>query len=259
MKKMLWVILLTSIFAVEAAAGSFQVAPMRLSIDEGSKISNITVFNKNDAPANMQVRAMRWNQDNEAGADIMIDSKELIIFPKVFTVPAHGQRVIRVGHKGKGLTRELAYRLLIRELPVDEPGRMGMKFAVQMSMPVFIKPKGARKAALPMLSGIEVHEGKFSARVLNKGNVYFMLKSLTLTGSKAGQEVYTGKGNGWYILAGASKLFKIDMSQDECNSMDSLKLVAKSKQGNTEASYPIDADICAEIAVPKATSGDDAS
>jgi len=231
---------------------------MRLKIEAGAKISSITIFNKNDQAANMQVRAMRWNQDNEAGGDNMEETKELIFFPKIFSLPAHGQKVIRVGYQGKTLSKELAFRLFIRELPVDEPGRMGMKFAVRMSMPVFIRPKGAIKPGLPSVTGIEIHEGKLAVRVQNRGAVYFMMNGIDATGSKAGKEVYSGKGNGWYVLAGASKLFKLDISRSDCNRMDMLKLVANSRAGKGEASFPVDHGLCAGIKQAEAETGADA-
>ncbi|MDQ6969671.1 MAG: fimbria/pilus periplasmic chaperone [Mariprofundus sp.] len=92
-----------------ASAGSFNVYPTRLELEAGTSIGSVTVVNESDALANMQVRAVRWKQ-GENGTDAMQPTQELTFFPKIFRLPPHAKKVIRVGYQGKALPKERAFR-----------------------------------------------------------------------------------------------------------------------------------------------------
>ncbi|MBK9162271.1 MAG: molecular chaperone [Nitrosomonadales bacterium] len=100
------------------------------------------MFNSGDKPANIQVRAMDWQQDAQSGAEQLTETDELVFFPKIFSVPPKGQQVVRVGYQKEVGNKEKSFRLFVRELPVDEPGVTGARFALQISSPAFIYPKG---------------------------------------------------------------------------------------------------------------------
>ncbi len=229
-----------------AYAGSFNVYPTKLTLVAGAKIGSLTVVNDNDTPANMQVRAKDWTQD-ENGTGSMLSSDKLTVFPKIFKVPPHGKKVVRVGYQGKILSKELAFRVYIRELPVDEPGKMGMKMAVQISIPVFLRPANASQEPSPQLNGISVRNGKLVAWVKNPGIRYLMAKKIDVTGSKADKETYSGTANGWYVLAGINKAFKLKLSRKDCLKMDNIHLSVPTNTGKVDASFPVQKALCDQM------------
>ncbi|MBN4076700.1 molecular chaperone [Mariprofundus ferrooxydans] len=229
-----------------ASAGSFNVYPTRLAFEEGAKIGSVTVVNESDEVANMQVRAMLWKQ-GENGKDAMQATQRLTFFPKIFRLLPHQKKVIRVGYQEKALAKELAFRLFIRELPVDEPGKMGMKMAVQISMPVFIRPIGTSREPLPTVKAISVVDGKLVGWVENTGRRYLMAKKLELSGSKNGKETYSGTAQGWYVLAGINKAFPLELSSSDCRGMDRLSIKVVTEAGKKEKSFTLNDGICDEI------------
>jgi len=177
----------------------------------------------------------------------MEETKELIFFPKIFSVPAKGSQVIRVGYQKKVGNKEKSFRLFVRELPVDEPGQTGARFAVQISSPAFIYPKGSVQPTKPTIRGIEVSDGKLMARVSNEGARYYSMHKLEISGSKSGKSVYNGEVAGWYVLAGVSKLFPLKIDRDACMKMDSMQLTAHTKEDQSQVSFPVDAALCSQI------------
>ena len=241
-----------------AYAGSFNVYPTKLTLVAGAKIGSLTVVNDNDTQANMQVRARDWTQD-ENGTGSMLPSDKLTVFPKIFKVPPHGKKVVRVGYQGKILPKELAFRVYIRELPVDEPGKMGMKMAVQISIPVFLRPANASQEPSPQLNGISVRNGKLVAWVKNPGIRYLMAKKIDVTGSKAGKQTYSGTANGWYVLAGVNKAFTLKLSRKDCMAADTLNINAVSEQGHQEKSFALNPSWCKAMIEKKPARSEDTS
>ncbi|PJA32486.1 MAG: hypothetical protein CO187_03695 [Zetaproteobacteria bacterium CG_4_9_14_3_um_filter_53_7] len=252
MKKIIIATIAGTMLATSAMAASISTYPMRVELEEGSGIGELTVFNAGDKPANIQVRAMAWSQDAKTGAEDMQETRELIFFPKIFSVPAKGQQVIRVGYQQKVGDKEKSFRVFVRELPVDEPGQTGARFAVQISSPAFIYPKGAVQPTKPTVDGIEVAEGKLMARVSNSGARYYSMNKLEINGSKGGKEVYKGEVAGWYVLAGVSKLFPLNVSRVDCQKMDSVHLIAHTQTDKNEVNFPVDAALCGKITVETA-------
>jgi len=255
MKQILFLFTALSVFSASVLAEPFQVTPMRLGLEAGGDIGNVTIFNSGDGAMNMRVRAMAWAQDKQSGADQLIDTKELIFFPKIFSIPGKGKQVIRVGYQGKVEGNEKSFRLFIRELPIDKPGVTGARFVVQVSMPAFVYPKGVKQPRQASMHGIEVYKGKLVLRADNPNRRYYSLNNIEMTGKHDANTVYKGKVGGWYVLAGGSRLFPLKISQKDCLKMDALEITAhvlikQGEEGDTrKASFPVTSALCQAIAV----------
>jgi len=253
MKQLLFLFTVLSICSGSVMAEPFQVTPMRLELEAGGDIGNVTIFNSGDSAMNMQVSAMAWAQDKQSGDDQLVDTKALVFFPKIFSVPAKGKQVIRVGYQGKVEGNEKSFRLFIRELPVDKPGVTGARFVVQISMPAFIYPKGVKQPMQASMHGIEVHNGKLELRADNPGKRYYSLNKIEMTGKHGTNAVYHAEVGGWYVLAGASRLFPLKISQEDCLKMDTLEitshvLIDQGKEGDTsQATFPVTQAMCQAI------------
>jgi len=236
-----------------AAASPFQVTPMRLELESGSNIGSVTVFNSGDKPLDVQVKAKAWSQDQQTGNDVLEPTKELIFFPKIFKIPAHGSQNVRVGYRGEVAGHERSYRLFIRELPVKKLGLSGAQFVLQISMPVFIYPKGSEKPRTPDMRGLQVHDGQLMLEAVNESPRYYSLNKIELLGKHAGDDVLHDEKAGWYVLSGATRLFPLGITQSQCLNMDSLQLtghvlLAQSKEGDVrKVAFPIDATLCHQI------------
>ncbi len=236
-----------------AAASPFQVTPMRLELESGSNIGSVTVFNSGDEALDVQVKAAAWSQDSQTGADVLEPTKELIFFPKIFKVPAHGSQDVRVGYQGEVKGHERSYRLFIRELPVKKPGLSGAQFVLQISMPVFIYPKGSEKPRTPDMRGVQVHDGQLMLEAVNESSRYYSLNKIEVIGKHDGKEVLSDEKSGWYVLSGSKRLFPLGIDQAQCLKMDALQLtghvlLAQSEEGDTsQVLFPLTSALCKQI------------
>jgi fimbrial chaperone protein len=121
-----------------AAAGNLSVAPVRAELGSAQGTAIITVHNIDDAPIVVQARPATWSQPD--GADRLEDTRELLVTPPLFTIPAKGQQVLRIALLRKpDPARELDYRLVLTEVPPPpDPEFKGLRLALRITLPVFV-------------------------------------------------------------------------------------------------------------------------
>src|SRR5262245_61674732 len=120
-------LLLVGVFAAGSAhAASFSVSPLRADLTAKTKSASFTVTNSSSSPVSFQVAVMKWTQDEKAN-DVYVESKDLVVFPRQFEVPAGGKRLVRVGIEGAPVEKESAYRVFIEELPPAASALEGRK------------------------------------------------------------------------------------------------------------------------------------
>ena len=231
-----------------ALASGLQVMPTRLEVPAG-KIASITVKNSSESPINVQARALHWQQAAQGGHDIMReDAEDLIWYPKIFTVEPGGQQVVRVGSKTPSGDTERSYRLFIREVPVAIEGQPVTSFAIRMSIPVFIAPADSSPAQPPDLLEIRPAAGQLVASVHNGGNRYSMMHPLEVHGISADPAMsFTRDARGWYVLPGATRQFDLGMTPGECMGLHSIRLVARTRFGDTDREFDIDPAWCEKM------------
>jgi fimbrial chaperone protein len=182
-----------------AQAGAFSVAPLGAELGAKAKATSFTVTNAGKTPLSFQVAVRRWTQDAE-GKDVYEDTtKDLVVFPRQFEIPAGGKRIVRVGIEGAPPAAEAAYRVFIEELPPAASASQGLKGTVavvgRFALPVFIVPAGAKgKLAIDSVSA---KGGTYSAKLSNTGASRVRLASLGL-GAKETDATLTTP----YLLAG---------------------------------------------------------
>ncbi|MCX7356598.1 MAG: fimbria/pilus periplasmic chaperone [Alphaproteobacteria bacterium] len=125
-----------------AQTGGIQVAPVMVNLSPEHTIDSIRLRNGRSRPVAFEVEAYAWSQVN--GQDQLIPTTELIVAPGVFEVAANGDQIVRLGVRGASSGGERAYRILLRELPSQEQSGIALGFTLEMSLPVFITPRGAQ-------------------------------------------------------------------------------------------------------------------
>ena len=92
------------------------VSPVRVTLSDKQKMGTLTVRNNGAEPVPMQLEVLNWSQ--EEGNDVFTPTRELIVNPPIFTIPAGGSQLIRVGlRRAPDAQRELTYRIFLQELP----------------------------------------------------------------------------------------------------------------------------------------------
>ena len=103
-----------------ASAASLGVSPVRVTLSESQSMGSLTVRNDGTEPASLQMEMLNWSQAE--GQDVLMPTRELLANPPIFTVPAGGSQLVRVGlRRAPDGQRELTYRLVLQELPPPIP------------------------------------------------------------------------------------------------------------------------------------------
>ncbi len=138
----MWLLLAIAMGTNLLSAGSLAISPVRIELSKQHPTSVITVENQGQADCFCQVEAMAWAQIN--GEDQYESTRELIAVPPLFRVPPKGRQIVRVGIRWRPEPRELAFRLFIQEVPLEEGAGEavlpGIRTLLRVGVPVFIAP-----------------------------------------------------------------------------------------------------------------------
>lgn len=227
-----------------AAAGSFEIAPIPLVLEPGTKITAINVKNTGEEKVAVQGEAVGWTQD-EIGTDQFAPAQEIVFYPRIFVLEKGEETTVRIGYRGEPAAgRERAYRLILRELPPPKSGKSIIHMALHLSVPLFVKPPSVVSESA--LEDVQLTQGAVRVKVRNKGSVHLFVKNITATGlDSAGKEVFTSAFRGWYVLAGKASTFLTEVEEDRCRDSRTVKVVVTTKTSTAESVSALNAPDCA--------------
>jgi fimbrial chaperone protein len=198
--------------SASARAGGWDVNPIRVDLDAGSRTGAVTVHNAGTAMLRFQVSLARWTQ-NADGKDRYEPSRDLIYFPQMLGLAPDERRVIRVGTRQPPGEQEQSYRLFIEEIPDPEAADRGgtaVAVRVRFGVPVFVAAAAPRVAT--ELVGVEREAESVQLRIRNDGNRHVKIDRLLL--SRDGEPL--SEAPGWYVLAGAERSFAVPVDASLC-------------------------------------------
>lgn len=168
-----------------ASAGSFQVSPVRATLSPGKPVSSQTLRNTGSEPVVLKLEVMGWSQ--QQGKDVYTPTREILATPLIFTVPAGGTQLVRVGlRRALDAQRELTYRLFLQEVPPPKPGFKGLQKILRIGVPVFITPAAVQPPVLAWRI-YRTREGKLEVGLTNNGNAHVKVANLRLVRADGGE------------------------------------------------------------------------
>jgi fimbrial chaperone protein len=150
-----------------ALAGSLSVDPIRLEISQGRRTATLRVRNQEQAPVTIRAYALTWTQVD--GEDRYEDSSAVIVSPPIFTIPAGGTQLIRVGLRTAS-SDPRAYRLMVEEVPQASPGG-GVQVALRLNLPLFSMMNAGPAAELGWAASRGA-DGRWTVEAVNNGSNY---------------------------------------------------------------------------------------
>ena len=183
-------------------AAAIGVSPVRVTLSDKQKIGTITLRNDGTDPVPMQLEALKWSK--EEGEDVFTSTRELIVSPPIFTIPAGGSQLIRVGlRRAPDAQRELTYRIFLQELPPPpSPDFQGAKMLMRVSLPVFVLPKVTAKPVLRW-HAVRTSDGALKISLSNSGNAHIQIANFSLSLPGSAQPWITQQTSN-YVLIGQS-------------------------------------------------------
>jgi fimbrial chaperone protein len=186
--------------APAAQAAALSVEPLRLELDPAARATAMTVRNDEPTPVVIQARVLAWSQPD--GKDRLEETRD----PAIVEIPAKGFQVLRLGRRaGARGPAEATYRVLLKEILPDAPaGSMGVRMAMELSLPLFVSAPGATPARLAWTAEVGPDSVRMTAH--NAGGQRARLSSAELLDAQ-GRSV--GRWSGvTYLLAGATRSFR---------------------------------------------------
>lgn len=127
------------LMASNALAASFSVQPTRIFLKDVPQIT-MTVGNAGEAEVFIQTELMAWTQ--QAEKDVYTTSREILVSPPMFKIPAGGEQTVRIRYMGGQATKlERTYRLFLQEVPQAKSDPSMISATLKMGVPIFIQPE----------------------------------------------------------------------------------------------------------------------
>lgn len=187
-------------------AGVFSVTPVRIYMAPKDRAVAVTITNEANEPVVLQADVYEWRQSAE-GEDQLTPSEDLILAPPILKLGAKAKQVVRLARlQPPDASRQLVYRLILRELPEVGPSKgINVPIALALSMPVFITPPVAKHAT--SCTAVRTDGGAIAVQCANSGSAYTQVREVVVR--QAGQAVGRFEG-GAYILPGARKRLALE-------------------------------------------------
>lgn len=149
----------------------------------------------------VQARPAAWSQPQ--GEEQLDDTRELLVTPPIFTIPARGQQVLRIALlREPDPARELDYRLVLTELPSPSPTETtGLRVALRITLPVFVAAAQVHAAPDLAWSHLWLADGALQIVAQNHGTAHIQILDFDVqSAGRPVQGLHTD--NSHYLLPG---------------------------------------------------------
>lgn len=190
-----------------AMAGAFSISPVRIYMTPRERVVAVSITNEGETEVALQAELFAWSQ-SEDGVDELLPTEDLILAPPIVRLAPTSRQVVRLALlRPVDASRQLTYRLIVREVPELAPPKdqtLQVPITLALSMPVFITPPSAKYRM-----ACEVHRpdaDTLGARCANLGQAYAQVRGVVFR--RENMELSRFEG-GAYILPGARKFMKV--------------------------------------------------
>lgn len=172
---------LTAFFFCSGAvlASDFNVSPILVNLSTTNATAALEVVNNGDEAVVIQSEVKTWKQEN--GASAYQPTTDILATPPIFTVPAHGKQIVRMGmRRTVDPKMELSYRLFLQEVPPPpKPDFKGVQIRLRLGVPVYITPAIAAQP-VPKWSATQDADGLIKLTLVNEGNAHLQISDFVL-------------------------------------------------------------------------------
>ena len=206
--------------AAPALAGSFSVTPVRIYMGLRDRAVAITITNEGDTPIALQADINVWSQKSD-GTDELVLTEDMVLSPPIIKLAPQARQVVRLALlKPADASRQLTYRLIVREIPeatAPKGNTLEVPIALALSMPVFITPPIAKREMSCELSQAPL-QAALAVTCANTGSAYAQIREILMRRVNAANPANTSVPlarfeGGAYILPGARKSISLSAAQ----------------------------------------------
>jgi fimbrial chaperone protein len=216
-----------------ARAGTFTVSTVQIFLSAQTKSEILAVRNTSDTPIRFQAGVFAWDQSVQ-GEMVLTATRDIVLFPTLFTLKPEEERNLRVGMATPPAGREKTYRLFIEELPSQAgesapPGQVTIR--TRLGIPIFVRPP--KEVSDGRVEQVAVRDGRLTFAVRNTGTVHFLAQAVRVEGfDGSGETVLETTLEGWYVLAGGTRLFDLELPAETCPRLKAIVIAAETSKSS---------------------------
>ncbi|MFZ3619538.1 molecular chaperone [Leclercia barmai] len=210
-------------------AATILLWPIDPWLSADTKATELWVQNQGNSATTMQVRIVRWRQEN--GLERYTAQQEVVASPPIVTIAKGSKQLIRlIKQSNVPAGVEQAYRIIVDEIPQPQDNQtpqMGLKLQMRYSIPLFVYGQGiatikdgAHHALVETRDlnwRVVRDDGKPALQVRNQGNVHVRLSQVTL--QQGSQKRTLADGLLGYVLPGSTRSWPLPSGIDQPGQM----------------------------------------
>ena len=208
-----------------ADASSFNVNPVTISLSGRGQSALLSLQNQSDEEIRFKIAAKEWRQSPKGEMELQ-DTKDIVVYPAMLTLAPKQERKLRVGTTVLPGASEKSYRIFVEEMPPLKSPKVEkseVRVLTKMGIPVFLEP--AKPAVAGAVEGMAVAKGVLGFTVKNTGNVHFLVQTVQARAlDAAGATLFEKKLDGWYVLAGGTRVWEVEIPKDACAKTKSFSI-----------------------------------
>jgi fimbrial chaperone protein len=213
--------------AAPARAAVISVSPVILEFAPGQKALTTTISNPGDQTIQVQVRLVRWSSAGDG--ETYTPTRDIGFSPPMFELKPSERQVVRMVLRTPRLPdRELAYRLIVDQLP--DPEARGVQMPVRMVMPVFVAPDAKGRGRLTWTATADGSGAVLTAH--NTGPRRVKIVDLNFTPAGGATERAGVRG---YVLAGEARTWRVQARPGAA----AVQVNAKTEDGAVSLAVPL--------------------
>ncbi|HHG74583.1 MAG TPA: molecular chaperone [Persephonella sp.] len=201
------------IFSSVTWALDFSIRPIRIFISNGKTTGVFEIRSLTDKKIALETEVKKWDQD-EDGNFILTDTEEMLVVPPYIELEGGQRQLVRVAYLGGFESgKQEFFRLFVRELPKDikeagnpEKVRTSIQVLLNLSVPIFVTPKGLNPVYKVELVDAQKSEKMITLRLKNIGNGFAKIIGIELY--KDDEKIFSTDASK-YILPERSILLKV--------------------------------------------------
>jgi fimbrial chaperone protein len=242
-------LLLACIFglASSADASSFTVNPIKLSLSGKNQSALLTLQSQTNEEIRFKILVQEWKQTPQGEMQLK-DTKDIVVYPGLLTLAPNEERKLRIGTTVAAGPIERSYRVFVEELPPlrapQSTNKSEVKVLTKMGVPIFVTPDKPQAAGT--VEGMVLARSKLVFTVKNTGNVYFLMQSVRVKAlNAAGASAFEKDVEGWYLLAGGTRVWEIEIPKEACARSKALTVEVRSAEVSFNGRMDVAASGCA--------------
>ncbi|MGS0741486.1 fimbrial biogenesis chaperone [Glaciimonas sp. GG7] len=214
---------------------SFNANPIGFNLSAERPSGVLQISNTGDDPIRIQVSPVEWKTDGHE--EVLIPTDALLLNPPIFSLEPGKVQFMRFGirHPDRADT-EKTYRLLVDEVPDNDPKANGLKTVLHISIPIFVAPK-----TLQGKISWELKQGK-NGLVLddnNDSNVHSKILQIQINNTDNPNTNDGIKITPSYVLSGQHKEWSLDSGKLHAGK---VKLHIQTDEAETDEYLTLEAD-----------------